>query len=175
MPSPQMAVYSRRRGFTLAEVVCVLVIMTILAAIALPRYAKTLSRYRAELAARRVVADLSLAQRQARFSSTAQTVVFDSAAEACQLIGLPDPDHPGLDYVVNLGAEPYRADIGSVDLGGDAQIVFDGFGQPDSGGSIVVSAGNCYKQIDVDSVTGDATVTGDVAPPEVESLPVEIK
>jgi prepilin-type N-terminal cleavage/methylation domain-containing protein len=169
-----MVFYSRRRGFTLAEVVCVLAIMTIIAAIALPRYARTLSRYRADSAAARIVADLALAQRLARFSSGSQKVTFDTVADTYAMPNLPDPDHPAEQYQVHLGNEPYNADVVAADLGGDAEIRFDGFGQPDSGGSIVLSAGNCYKQIDVDSVTGDTTVT-DVAPLGGEYTPVEIK
>jgi prepilin-type N-terminal cleavage/methylation domain-containing protein len=175
MGGTRMIMGHRTRGFTIAEVVCVLVIMTIIAAIALPRYAKALCRHRAELAARRVVADLALVQRVARFSSGPQKVTFDTVAETYVMPGVPDPDHAGVDYLVPLDEDPYRVDLVSAELGGDAEIAFDGFGQPDSGGSIIVSAGNCYKRIDVDSATGDAAVTGDAAPPEVEALPVEIK
>ena len=43
------------------ELVLVMVIVATLAAIAVPRYAQATSRYRADAAARRIAADLSLA------------------------------------------------------------------------------------------------------------------
>ena len=149
----------RPSGFTVAEVVIVLVIIAIITAIAVPRYANALANHRADLAAARIVTDIEFAQRQAKFSSTSQTIAFHVATETYSLPGMPDLDRSGQDYLVRLGDEPYGADIVSVDLGGDAELVFDGYGLPDSGGSVVVSVGSRRRRIDIDPSTGQTTVT----------------
>ena len=53
-------------------------IIVIVAAIATPRYANALTRYRAEAAARRVAADFQLARRTAKSTSSSRTVQFDA-------------------------------------------------------------------------------------------------
>ncbi|MCH8259363.1 MAG: hypothetical protein IIC46_04065, partial [Planctomycetes bacterium] len=59
---------------------------------------------------------------------------------------------------VPLREPPYLAKLASVDLGGDAQLTFDGFGVPDSGGSVVVQAGDYQYTVVVDPETGVAEV-----------------
>src|SRR5204863_23675 len=59
---------SSRRAFSLIEITLVLMVMGVLAALAVPRYASALARYRADAAARRIVADLDLARTTARSS-----------------------------------------------------------------------------------------------------------
>ena len=53
-------------GFSLLEVVLVVAIIAVLAAIAAPRYGRAAGRYRADVAARRIVADLEYARLSAR-------------------------------------------------------------------------------------------------------------
>jgi prepilin-type N-terminal cleavage/methylation domain-containing protein len=119
-PSP------RRPGFTLVEVIFVMVLLAIVSAMAIPRYANFLAHHRAEAAANRIATDLALAQRQAKFSSTARTVTFNVAAESYTLVGIAHPDHPSQPYVVALSDEPYAAAIVSADFGGDSTVIFNG-------------------------------------------------
>ena len=145
-------------GFSLLEVVLVMAIMVILAAIALPRYADAVVRHQAELAAQRVVRDLHQAQSWAKTRSASCTVSFAVATSEYQLIGVPSFDgNPG-DYNVNLSHDPYDAKLISADLGGDSQVVFDGWGMPDSGGTIVISSGSEQRTVVVDGDTGQMTI-----------------
>ncbi len=148
----------RRTGFTLPELALVLIIIGVLAAIAVPRFGNSIARQRVEAAARRVQVDISLARRNAKVSTTSQTVSFDTAKNSYRLVGMMDRDHPAAEYRVSLSDEPYSTTIVSADFGGDAEIIFDGWGVPDSGGSVVVQVGSYQKTIDVDPDTGQASV-----------------
>ncbi len=147
-----------RRGFSLAELVCVVVIIGILAAIAAPRFSNSLALQHVEAAARRTVVDLAFAQRQAKSSNVAQTVRFDPAIGEYSLVGMPHPDHPGLEYKVSLREEPYSATLVSADFGGDKEIIFDIYGMPDSDGSVVIRVGSHVRTITIDAQTGKASV-----------------
>lgn len=147
-----------RTAFSLIELVVVVVIIGIVSAIAMPRYANALAHHRVDAAVRRIVVDLSLAQRRAKISSTSQTVEFEVGANAYRLVGMPHLDRSSEEYAVLLSQEPYQATIVSADFGGDGQIIFDGYGVPDSGGLVIVQVGNYQKQIAVDAETGGASV-----------------
>lgn len=150
---------SKSGGLTLAELVIVLLILAILAAAAAPRFIGSLHRYRAEAAAARVAHDLRFARRQATAQSASQTVQFNSpAAHQYELVNLDDPHRPGQPYVVNLASEPYLAVIVSADFGGDATIVFNGYGRPDSIGTVTVQSGTVQRIVTVDADTGKAEV-----------------
>ena len=138
----------------MVEVVCVVVIIATLAAVAVPRFSNTLARQRVEAAARRIVVDLALAQRRARTTNAKQKVLFTPATHGYTLI---DMRHPGLVYKVLLSEDPYGASIVSANFGGDTDIIFDVFGVPDSSGSVVISVGNHVRTVTVDAGTGRAT------------------
>ena len=136
-----------------------MLIIGIVAAVAIPRYADTLHRYRADSAAKRIVADLTLARQQAMSSSSSQTVQFTTpAADSYTLVGMSDLDHSSATYVVDLSASPYNTSINSASFGGDADLIFDGFGIPDSKGSVVVESGGYQVTVTVDPDTGKAAI-----------------
>ena len=148
----------RRRGFSLLELVIVLAILVILAAIAAPRYAAALARYRAQTAAQRVAADLKFARANARRASQSVTVTVDPGTDRLRIGNLPGLDPPSGQYVTAFGAAPYRADVVSAGFGGDGTVVFDGYGTPDSGGSVVVRVGTVQKTVVLNADTGEAAV-----------------
>ncbi len=147
-------------GVTAVELVVVVLILAILAAAAAPRYVDNLMRARVDAAARRIVADLAAAQARARATSGNQTVTFVVPPQGSQyrIVGMNDPDHPGTAYAVDLAASPYQVTLNAVNLGNDTTLVFNGYGVPDSSGTIVVQAGNYTKTVTIDSSTGMARV-----------------
>ncbi len=146
----------RRGGFTYLEMLVVLIVMSVLASIAVPRYAQFTARQRVEAAARRLIADLSYARSLAKTTSKSVTVAVSVGRSDYTLRNVPDPDRAG-DYTVHLQEEPYQATIRSCDLGGDTDVIFDGYGIPDAGGTITVQVGSYNKTISVDAESGRAS------------------
>lgn len=147
-----------RCGVSMLEVLVSVIILGILAAVAVPSFLHSLASHRTKQAARRIITDLELARREATMASAARTVTFDDAAESYTLSNVEHPDHPGQPYTVVLLDAPYQVEIQTVDLGGDGVLVFDGYGQADSGGTIVVQSGALAVTIVVDAATGQASI-----------------
>ena len=146
------------RGFSLLELVVVLIIMALLAAIAVPRYGHAIARQRVDAVARRIIVDLSLARRQARMAGSSQEVRFDVAQNRYTLTGLPHLNRSSNEYAVSLSSEPYLATLLSADFDSSDTVTFDGYGVPDSGGQIVVRVGDYQKTISLDVETGEANI-----------------
>jgi prepilin-type N-terminal cleavage/methylation domain-containing protein len=155
MPRPRPA-----RAFTLTEVTLVAVIISIISAIAIPRFGASLARYRAERASCRLKADLLLARDKAIHQGRAFTVSFiTGTASSYTLIGLRDPDRSTADTTVILSREPYLTTLGSLSVGPDTSIIFDGFGIPDSAGSMVLSVGSATRTLTIDGQSGEVTLS----------------
>lgn len=148
----------RHTGFTLLDLMMAMAVIAIVAAIATPRYANALTRYRAEAAARRIIADIGLAQQTAKTTSSSRTIIFDTTKHAYSISNVRALDGQSMTYVVALREPPYLARIASVDMDGDAKLTFDGFGIPDSGGFVIVQAGDYQYTVVVDPETGAAEV-----------------
>lgn len=145
-------------GFSLVEVVMVLAIVAILALIAAPRYARALTQYRAEAAARRIVGDLELARAAARSSSSSRQVAFNTSTDRYELVGVTATQAAGSGaYVVRLAEEPYGVDLLTASFGGSATLEFNGYGLPVAGGSITLRVGDRVRTITV-SAAGQVTV-----------------
>ncbi len=153
-----------RRATSLIELVIVVLLVGIVSAVAAPRFASTLSHYRAETAARRIRADLNFARRQAKSSGQERTVTFSPVTNSYQLLDVPDPDHSDQAYVVELSETGNSASLVSVDFDGELSLTFDVYGRPRAGsplaplssGTIVVAAGEWQSTVVVNATTGKA-------------------
>lgn len=145
-------------GFTLLELVMVMAIIGIFTAIAAPRYINSIQNYRVKAAAQRLALDLEYAQTRAKTTSSMRSVQFEVAGSLYKILEETMFDDPLAFYSVNLRDEPYRAYVHSIDLGGDRVMMFDGFGQPDSNGAIILRAGDFKKAIMIDGATGEISV-----------------
>ncbi len=148
----------RRAAFSLVELALTMVIVGLIAAIAVPRYADAQARYRVDAAAQRVIADLAFAQSRAKTRSKAITATFDPAAETMIITGVAGNDNRDADYLTDFADTPYTADLVSADFAGNPTLTYTGYGTPISGGTIVLAAGNNTRTITVDPSTGEAAL-----------------
>jgi prepilin-type N-terminal cleavage/methylation domain-containing protein len=148
----------RGAGFSLIELVVVLMILSVLGGIAIPRYTASLTLYRTQAAAQRIAGDINLAQWQAKISSAGQTVVFSTAGNSYTLPGVAGLPGTTAAYTVKLAADPYDATMVSAMFGTGSTLTYDRFGQPSAGGTVVVGCGSFQSTITVDPNTGKASV-----------------
>ena len=142
-------------GFTMLEMVMVMVIISIIATIAMPRYISSMDRYRADAAAGRIVAELHEVHSRARAVGQSRTVNFDTAGNRLRVL---NNAASSLERAVDLSIEPYRAKIIAAVFGNDTSVIFNGYGRPDTGGKIMVQSGSASRTVILDSQTGQAQV-----------------
>lgn len=149
---------TRRLGFTMIELVTTILIIGILAAAAGPTFFDSLSCQQSSAAAQRVADDIQLARQSARRQSATQSIQFNNSASTYSLAGVAALDlRPG-DYTVDMSARPFYVTGFTADFGGDSKIVFDGYGQPDSGGTVVITVGSKQWTVSVDATSGEVSV-----------------
>lgn len=144
-----------RGGFALVELVLAVVILSIISAMAVPRFASSVCHQRVEAAAARVLSDLARAKRLARTTSSSRTVTFDLVRSSYRIDGLKSDDHPNQAHEVVLLDPPYRTRIGGWTLGSQT-VRFDPFGSASVGGSFTLSCGGHVRTISVDAASGKA-------------------
>ena len=146
------------RAFTLVEMTMCMVIMLLFAAIAAPRYANSIARYRADMAAKRLAADVNWARALARTGSTSRSITFNTGTSTYTLTGVSNPDSPSSTYSVNLSLSPYKSTITSASFGATSTLTFDGFGTPSNAGTVVITCGATSKTVSVNADDGAVSV-----------------
>ncbi len=164
-------------GFSLLEIVLVVAIIAIIATIAAPRFGAAQIRYRADLAAQRIAADLAYLQTLTRQGALVGNAVFEINDDQYVLEQIPDMDRPEQEYQVDLSDPQYGADLVSATFenvngyASTSSMRFDMWGRPQCGnpgsgypmaplvsGSIVLQVGSEIRTITVDPVTGRASI-----------------
>jgi prepilin-type N-terminal cleavage/methylation domain-containing protein len=147
-----------RLAFTVIELVIVMLVMSILAAAAVPKFLDSLHFHRVESAARRLKADLGLAQHTARLTSTTQSVNFTGTTYTLSS-AVKSLDHPGGSYFVDLAAPPYELNSLTANFDGGPSISFDGYGTPSSLGVVFLTNKSHQCVVELDATTGEVTIT----------------
>ncbi len=171
MPDSRMNGRSGRvtlRAFSLFELVIVLVVLGLLAVVAAPRFASSMSRYEAETVARQFAADVRYAQQRARAESRAWRVVLAGDGSSWVVEAVPEVVSGGAVKGVPLGEESAEsigpsagvsmpesalADRGvSVEIEGSLvkmsrALVFDAFGMPNDGAKFVFTRGDASSWV----------------------------
>jgi prepilin-type N-terminal cleavage/methylation domain-containing protein len=150
------------QGFTLVELVVVIVVMAIVATIAVPQFGNASTRYRSELAARKLAADLNYIRSVAVTRSSDQQVLLDFTTSTYTLVGITDPDSGSASTVVNLTEEPYKSTLvsafGFTLSDTSVTLTIDGYGMPDHSGTALIRTGVAESSIDLDPSTGKAVL-----------------
>jgi prepilin-type N-terminal cleavage/methylation domain-containing protein len=145
-----------RFGFTLVEMAIVVMIISVLAAVAIPSFFDSLMFHQVESAARRVKSDLELARHTARLASASQSVAFSGATYTLSTAQNLDNVHK--EYSVDLSAAPFNVELVSVNFDGETSVSFDGYGTPTSGGTIELRSKTLKCTVTLDGVTGNVSI-----------------
>ena len=146
---------SLRSGFTLPDLVITVLIIGILAAVAAPKYADSLTTFKVESAAKHVAADIRYARQHAKTAGITQSVVFTTMSDTYDLPGMNDINHSTKPFTVDLMKTSYPASLVSASFGvGGNTVVFNTYGRPDNGGTVVVEVSGEQRTITVDGISG---------------------
>lgn len=154
-----------RGAFSLVEMVMVLTVISVVAAIAVPRFNGAITRRRLESAVTRIVQDIALARQHARLSSGDVKMSFAKNRATYSMDKVPDPNAPGTMYSVDLRGAPYHVTDWITTFTLNEALTFDMYGVPDKGGSILIGVGRESKFINIDPDTGKARASS--KPPKV--------
>ena len=150
-------------GLTLIELVVVVLLLAIVSAIALPRFANTLNATGVKSAAQRIARDIALVRSWARITSQSQSISFDTVHNTYTLSAVPNADHSTSSNTVALSDGTLHATLASANFGsGSTTLTFNGFGVPiglpSAGGTVGVSSGSASNTILVDPISGFVTI-----------------
>lgn len=135
---------SASRGFTVIELMMVLAILGVLAAIATPRIARSLAQNRALQAAALIKSDIRRVASQARATSQPWTITFSSTGYT---IAGNNATGAAVSSTVTLTDEPYLASIASISCGADNALVFTGHGSCAETGRLRVRSGSAVCEV----------------------------
>lgn len=153
-----------RGGATLVDLIITVLILGILAATAMPRFAEVTARLRTEAVARRVAADLNFARRATMQTSRTVTLTFQSAPAGYSLAGATHPAYPHTPYAVTFADVDSTVQLQSCSFNGGSTLSFNAYGRPLAGanaltaGTVVLRNGSHTFSVVVNPATGEAAL-----------------
>ncbi|WP_432798851.1 prepilin-type N-terminal cleavage/methylation domain-containing protein [Poriferisphaera sp. WC338] len=145
------------RAFSLIELVLVLVLIGIVAAIAMPRISNASSQYMLESASQRALYEIEYAKAIAKATSSSYTMHFDSAGQRIYLSGPNGKADDGVVRELNLNDSIYEVSM-NIDLSGETSFIINGFGMPEKMYEFDLYRGSYKQKINVDCHTGEVSL-----------------
>jgi len=158
-----------RRAFSLVELCLVLLIISVVAGLAMPRLSASRDRHRVDLIARRIEADIERARTRALAEQREWVVVSKPGADAYESYPTGDPS-VGERAMLDL-TQP-GTQIVDINFGGSNALAFGPYGTPAAPGTIDVASGSFLVRITVDGVTGRVVRSKPRTRLATESVPV---
>jgi Tfp pilus assembly protein FimT len=154
-----------RVGVSILELTVTVLILGIFAAVASPMYSRSLLKYRAEVAAHRIIQDIEQTRRVARQTNSSRTITFSTSSHSYAIGEVGSLDRVGQPYEVLLGEAPYQSQLLFLATSAEPSvsrttlaIAFDRFGMPNQGGVLRIGSGTVEKQVDIAPVSGRVSV-----------------
>lgn len=155
-------------GFSLVEVVLVLVIMVVIAAIAIPRYAAAEARYRLEGAARRIQSDVSLMRDACRADGQTRTATFDAAGSTYYITSAGSGLLAGKGkYTVVFSEPPYKASMELPAKAASMTFDVDGRGEIVGSGMVTLAVGSDTIVVTISSTVSVSSISVGTAPSRI--------
>ena len=170
MPLQTTRHWSLRCGFTLPEILVVVLIIALSSSVALPRYTDYIHGHCATAAAHRIASELNMARHDARTRSINRKVQFNIRQNRYEMVGMKAPDDPSAHYRVQLDEGICPVTLITVAFVGDGNneqrtVEFDMYGRPTVqrrpliSGTVIVESGSHQAVVTIDPVTGEAKVS----------------
>lgn len=143
-----------RGGFSLVELLIVIGILAVMAAVAVPRFGRAAERYRLDLAADQLARDLSMVRESARSRGNGMSLLVDPEKLRYIVPSWADPRGDAARYTVRLDEEPYRVEHWEIKGSLGFSITFDEFGGSNTGGEITLMSGGQSRTVVIEIGTG---------------------
>lgn len=156
---------SRKNGFTLIEIVIVILLIGILAAALAPRLFRQADSFKVEAAAEQIANHIRLAQSLAIARHQTHGIGFDTTNNLYSVYdgngdAINNPLSPGKTLSIDFNTDDQLkgVDISTASFGDNPYVTFDALGKPSNGGSAVITKSSSTLNIGVAAETGAISI-----------------
>lgn len=154
-----------KNGFTLIEIVIVILLIGVLGVLFVPRFLQQHDSFKLEAAAEQIANHIRLAQSWAVAEHDDHQVYFDTANEVYSVynvetgVAIKNPLSPGKDLIIDFNTNPQLKGVNIASLSpAGYSATFNALGKPTAGGSVTITKGSSILTIGVAIETGAVSI-----------------